>query len=300
MLHINLEKCCFIHFEPPAETKKRIRGTCVRSRVYVPKKLQPKLYLNDTVIKEVNSAKFLGIIIDNELSWVPHLEYLCKKLKSATGILNRLRADIPPENYKMLYHSLFESHMNYGCTVFGGIGNNKIDKIFRIQKHCMRVLFGDRERYIEKKNTIKAAKENNSLHLLNPKIFVKENSKPLFYKHKILAFKNSYNYHLCLEIFKILKSKLPLSIYRSIKISARNNELLLIAQNIPRLNFSYRGTVAWNIIAKALFKNKCLDELSILSVKTDIKELLYKAQNEHDPIEWYPSNIDLSKFKTIG
>ena len=35
--------------------------------------------INDTVIKRVKSAKFLGVIISDELIWGNHVDEVCKK-----------------------------------------------------------------------------------------------------------------------------------------------------------------------------------------------------------------------------
>ena len=42
------------------------------------------------IIKQVSETKFLGITIDNKLSWDTHINKLSKKLSCATGILNRI------------------------------------------------------------------------------------------------------------------------------------------------------------------------------------------------------------------
>ena len=39
------------------------------------------LQINGTIIPEVQETKFLGVIIDNKLSWIPHINKLHKKLK---------------------------------------------------------------------------------------------------------------------------------------------------------------------------------------------------------------------------
>ena len=49
-----------------------------------------------------------------------------------------------------LYHTLFESHLTYGITVWGGVTNNKLLPLFKLQKKCLRILFGDKEAYIDK------------------------------------------------------------------------------------------------------------------------------------------------------
>ena len=46
------------------------------------------LKINETPIPEVSFTKFLGVTIDNKLSWIPQINDLHKKLKSATGVLN--------------------------------------------------------------------------------------------------------------------------------------------------------------------------------------------------------------------
>ena len=103
------------------------------------------LILGQSTIKQVNETKFLGVNIDDKLSWQPHIKYLNTKLKCEIGKLNAIRNLIPPELYKNLYHTLFESHLCYGITAWGGVSNSVIEPIFITQKKCIRVMFGDRE-----------------------------------------------------------------------------------------------------------------------------------------------------------
>ena len=102
--------------------------------------LDNTLNISGTSIPEVNNIKFLGVTIDNQLSWIPHIDNLHKKLKSATGILKRICNNIPQTHYKSLYYALFESHLSYCITVFGNVCKTHSEKLFTIQKHCMRIL----------------------------------------------------------------------------------------------------------------------------------------------------------------
>ena len=94
------------------------------------------LELNETHIPELSSTKFLGVTIDNILYWTTHINDLHKKLK-------HMRYNIPEQHYKPLYYALFESHMTYCITVFGTVSKTCTIKLFKIQKHCIRILFGD-------------------------------------------------------------------------------------------------------------------------------------------------------------
>ena len=106
-LHINLTKSYYVNF-----TKYKVNcGRC------------PQLKINNTVTKEVDEIKFLGVILDKKLSFDNHINYLCKKLSCCIGTLKRMRHFMPEELKLTLYHTIFESHLVYGISVWGGISN---------------------------------------------------------------------------------------------------------------------------------------------------------------------------------
>ena len=80
-LHINVSKCCFIHFQPDLS---RVKQTCARARPY---DRECQLYLNGQKLKKVQSAKFLGVIIDETLTWEAHIDHLAEKLNTCIIII---------------------------------------------------------------------------------------------------------------------------------------------------------------------------------------------------------------------
>ena len=124
-------------------------------------------------------------------------------------MLAHIRHNIPPENYKTFYFSLFESYLSYCITVFGNANKQFTGKLFVVQKHCIRILFGDYKAYVNKFKTCARTRHKEN-QIWDKKFYMaKEHTKPLFFKSGILTFGNLYNYHMCLEILKILQSKLP-------------------------------------------------------------------------------------------
>ena len=93
-------------------------------------------------MKKVKEVKFLGVIIDDELSWGPQINYLREKLISSIVIIKRIKKFIPVTEYLKLYNALFESHISYCISSWGGIPNYKLNGLFSIQKRCSRLLFG--------------------------------------------------------------------------------------------------------------------------------------------------------------
>ena len=289
LLHINMSKCVYMHFEPKVELK----FTCARTQIYLGKTHPSNcIYINNTPIPKVKETRFLGIIIDDKLSWSSHINYLHKKLNASIGIISRIRHSIPKEHHKTIYHSLFESHINYGITVWGGAKNSDIDKIFKVQKRCVRMLFGDYCAYLNKFCTSARTREFGS-QVLGNNFFCKEHTKPLFKQNGLLTVQNLYNKFCCTEIFKILKFRTPIAIHNSLNISKRNNNMLLITPT-PSSQFMYKGSVLWNKVYKTLLP-KYNDDLSITlsSFKNNLYNLLIKNQCNADNIEWVPQNFEL-------
>ena len=57
--------------------------------------------------------KFVGHVLDDSLSWVGHVEHLCKKLASSNYAINSTKHFLPKKVRLTLYHSLFGSHLNF-------------------------------------------------------------------------------------------------------------------------------------------------------------------------------------------
>ena len=138
-LHINLSKCAHMYFRPNFNYIKRMK--CARSECYDP---TLALSVNGQKVKQFDKIKFLGVIIDNQLSWNDQIKYVENKLMSTIVLIKRIKKFIPSSHYFKIYHSLFISHLTYGISCWGGICPSKLIKMFNIQKRCVRILFGDK------------------------------------------------------------------------------------------------------------------------------------------------------------
>ena len=181
--------------------------------------------------------------------------------------------------------------MSYGITIFGGIGKTHLERLFRVQKHCVRLLFGDLEKYLDKFKTCARARPYGK-QILGCEFFCKEHTKPLFSEHGILAFQNIYNYQLCLETLKILKTRTPTALYNNFKFSPRNNGIYLITTR-STISFAYDGSRKWNKITKILAKYDPIYSIKIGPFKKNVKSCLLKIQRMFDDSEWCDKNFEL-------
>ena len=175
----------------------------------------------------MNEVKFLGITIDSKLCWNAHAEELYKRLKCAIAVIKHITPCIPKENYKTLYHTLFEYYISYSISVWGGIPQYKLNKLFRLQKKCLRILFGNLEQYLDKFNTCARTRPFGA-QILTSEFYMREHTKPIFSENKILTVNNLYQYTTACELMKILKFGYPKALAESFIVSIRNDKNLII------------------------------------------------------------------------
>ena len=72
-------------------------------------------------IERVTYFKCIGVIIDSNLTWSHHINHKSNKLSRICGVLSRLKhyVGLPVLILKIIYNSLFLSHLNYGITAWG-------------------------------------------------------------------------------------------------------------------------------------------------------------------------------------
>ena len=92
--------------------------------------------INGIEIEHVPSFNFLGIMLDENLSWKSHIEMVGNKILKVTGILYRLKNVFPKNVLFVLYNSLIVSYMNYGLLLWG-IHSHKLELL---QKKALRLM----------------------------------------------------------------------------------------------------------------------------------------------------------------
>ena len=89
------------------------------------------ILMNGTRVKQVATAKSLGITIDDTPSWNCHIEKLAKKIASGIGAMKRVTPGhlFPPATLHLIYQALIQPHFDYCTTVWGTCGVTLQDRI---------------------------------------------------------------------------------------------------------------------------------------------------------------------------
>ena len=82
----------------------------------------------------MHEIKCLGIIIDENVSWKPHIDAIGNKIAKYTGVLNKLKNYLPLHILRTLYFSMVNSHLNYGILTWGFA----CQRLVKLQKKVIR------------------------------------------------------------------------------------------------------------------------------------------------------------------
>ena len=96
------------------------------------------LVLNGVNLNRITITKFLGVKIDENLTW-SHISDVSNKISKTIGIMNRLKCFIPSEILVILYNSLVLPYLNYSVLTWGSSLAN-CDRLLLLQKRAVRII----------------------------------------------------------------------------------------------------------------------------------------------------------------
>lgn len=96
--------------------------------------------IDNIILKEVNETKFLGVIIDEKVTWKIHIETLQTKVSLLTRIIYRIRNYLNEDCLRQIYFTLVNPYLLYCSAIWGGAYKTYIDILFTTQKKLIRTM----------------------------------------------------------------------------------------------------------------------------------------------------------------
>ena len=128
-LTLNVEKTCFSIF------------TNSKSKNDV------KLYLNQNEITRVYVTKYLGMYLDESLSWTQHVEYVINKIVQLKGAFYYLSNILNKECYNQIYYAYVFPYIKYGIEVYGACNTTLMNRLQREQNKIIKTLYHKDRQY---------------------------------------------------------------------------------------------------------------------------------------------------------
>ena len=137
-----------------------------------------KLKINESEIERVQEFNFLGLTIDEHMTWCSHIRKISNKISRVVGIMNRLKHFLPHSALKLMYNSLINRNFQF-CTTAWGYQLNRLSKL---QKRAIRIM-------------------------CNAKY--KAHTEPLFKENKLFTIEDIFKLN-CLKFYhKFINKKVP-------------------------------------------------------------------------------------------
>ena len=128
-LSLNVEKKQYSLFRKP-------------SRVHdLPLKLPKLLSINNQKIKEHPTKKFIGVLLDKNLSWKEHLKYTENKIAKSIGLMYKAKPFLGKDPLLSLYFSDIHSYINYANLAWASTHKSNLKKTHCQQKHSLKIVY---------------------------------------------------------------------------------------------------------------------------------------------------------------
>ena len=99
-----------------------------------------KLTMGEHTIDRTTTFKYLGVIMDDKLSWQPQIERICKKLSKVCGVISKVRYFLNRESLMLIYHSLVLSTIQYGALCWSTASPSLLRKVHVLHNRIVRFI----------------------------------------------------------------------------------------------------------------------------------------------------------------
>ncbi|GBN45393.1 hypothetical protein AVEN_185227-1 [Araneus ventricosus] len=107
--------------------------------------LDPNIQIRNAPIPVVNEIRFLGVIFDRKLAFLPHILHLRKKCERSLNILKDLsRTTWGADRTSLLriYQAVILSSIDYGCMVYGSSRPTVLRRLDTSHHSALRICSG--------------------------------------------------------------------------------------------------------------------------------------------------------------
>ena len=245
-LTINQNKCNYMIFYNSPRPPEHYNSVVIR--------------LNNHTLPRVESAKFLGTILDSKLSWKQHINALESKIAQNTGLIYRLSMFLPERILRTLYCSLILPYLSYCNIIWANTYPTSLTKLCALQNKAVR--------------TITRSQPSDK-------------SDPLYKSQKLLYIDDINKVQQCSLLYKCLNSLLPaqfcnkfLHVSDRHKYNTRSGNDIFIPNHRTRIfqnNILFTGPKHWNELPKSLQTSPYLS-----SFTRNLKKLLISKYKSND------------------
>jgi len=189
------------------------------------------IYIGGELIQTVTKTVFLGIVIDDKLTWKEHITKLCNKISKGIGIIKKVRYKLQTKTLINLYYAFIYPYLIYCNTIWGNAAKVHMNQLLVLQKRVLRIMYNVKYR---------------------------DSTKKLYEESKIINVFHLYVYSICIFMFKHFKGLLPIcfndmfikryNVHSCNTRSANLYDIILCRTQTHKQSIAYKGPSIFNLL----------------------------------------------------
>ena len=97
-------------------------------------------FYGDSILEQQRYFKYLGVVVNESLSWNNHVSYIASRVYPKLKLLNRISSFLSPAILLKIYKMTILPILDYGCIVWGLCGKKNSDFLEKLQNKAMRII----------------------------------------------------------------------------------------------------------------------------------------------------------------
>ena len=98
------------------------------------------IFYGDSILKQQRHFKYLGVVVDESLSWNNHVSYVASRVYPKLKLLSRISSFLSPEILLKIYKTTNLPIWDNGCIVWGFCSKKNSDFLKRLQNKAMQII----------------------------------------------------------------------------------------------------------------------------------------------------------------
>ena len=180
-----------------------------------------EIKINGEVLNEVDSAKYLGVYMDNKLNWNVHTNNIKLRLSKGISMLAKIRHYVPESARRSLYFTFINSHTGYNLLNWGTAPSTYAATISAKTRKAIRLISF-------------ASKDEPAL--------------PLFKKHTILPLEKDMELKQLTFMWKLENDLIPNSLARNFRKNRNRVIPILNRLETSAKHITYAGPKIWQAL----------------------------------------------------
>ena len=190
-----------------------------------------QIIIENNVLEQVDNTKFLGVYIDQHLTWKTDVNFIAAKISKSVGLLYKAKYYLPSTSLLTLYYALIYPYLTYCNLIWASTYVTNLQRIYLLQKRAVRAI---------------------------SEADYKASSKPLFANLKILDVFSIYSLQVSSFMYLYHNDALPIA-FNQIRFFQTGNQIHQYSTsysdfyrphscrtNIKKFSILFQGPRIWN------------------------------------------------------